>query len=150
MDTYRKEKIERCYLFESKRTKSKKIKQAFRPSGEISKSFYGPCQDGFYGRKIIFLGRKSIAYSEKKYRKKNTVKLQYDKTRSGSRIFSKGGGLSKFGKFLKKQVKKAVFGHFLDKFDKKSRLFGARSLSKLVYIGALRKVVGSVGKKLIS
>ena len=55
---------------------------------------------------------------------------------------------------MKKQVKKAVFGHFLENFDKKkTRLFGARSPSKLVYIGAevaLRKILGSVGQKWIS
>ena len=35
---------------------------------------------------------------------------------------------------FEKTVKKAVFGHFLKNFDKK-RFFGARSPSKLVYIG---------------
>ena len=51
-----------------------------------------------------------------------------------------------------KTVKKAVFGHFLKNFDKKSRFFGARSPSKLVYIGAegaFRKILGSVGQKWI-
>ena len=55
---------------------------------------------------------------------------------------------------FEKTVKKAVFGHFLKNFDKKkSRFFGARSPSKLVYIGAagaFRKVLGSVGQKWIS
>ena len=54
---------------------------------------------------------------------------------------------------MKKTVKKAVFGHFLKNFDKKLRFFGARSPSKLVYIGAkgaFRKILGSVGQKWIS
>ena len=57
------------------------------------------------------------------------------------------------GKFLKKkkQVKNAVFGHFLENVDKKNAFFfGARSPSKLVYIGsegAFRKILGSVGQK---
>ena len=55
---------------------------------------------------------------------------------------------------FKKTVKKAVFGHFLKIFDKKNRVFfGARSPSKLVYIGAkgaFRKILGSVGQKWIS
>ena len=45
----------------------------------------------------------------------------------------------------------AVFGHFLKNFDKK--IAGARSPSKLVYIGAegaFRKILGSVGQKWIS
>ena len=45
------------------------------------------------------------------------------------------------------------FGHFLENFDKKTRFFGARSPSKLVYIGAqgaFRKILGSIGKKWIS
>ena len=45
--------------------------------------------------------------------------------------------------FLEKQVKTAVFGHFLEIFDQKTRFFGARSPSKLVYIGtesAFRKI----------
>ena len=54
----------------------------------------------------------------------------------------------------KKTVKKAVFGRFLKKLDKKiAFFFGARSPSKLVYIGAegaLRKILGSVGQKWIS
>ena len=38
--------------------------------------------------------------------------------------------------FEKKTSQKAVFGHFLENFDKKNALFfGARSLSKLLYIG---------------
>ena len=53
-----------------------------------------------------------------------------------------------------KTVKKAVFGHFLKNFDKKiAFFFGARSPSKLVYIGtkgAFRKILGSVGQKWIS
>ena len=43
--------------------------------------------------------------------------------------------------------------HFLKNFDKKSRFFGARSPSKLVYIGAkgaFRKILGSVGQKWLS
>ena len=56
--------------------------------------------------------------------------------------------------FKKKQVEKDFFGHFLENFDKKNRVFfGARSPSKLVYIGAkgaLRKILGWVGKKWIS
>ena len=56
--------------------------------------------------------------------------------------------------FKKKQTKKAVFGHFLKNFDKKiAFFFGARSPSKLVYIGAksaFRKILGSVGQKWIS
>ena len=55
---------------------------------------------------------------------------------------------------FEKTVKKAVFGHFLKNFDKKiAFFFGARSPSKLVYIGAkgaLRKTLGSVGQKWIS
>ena len=54
---------------------------------------------------------------------------------------------------LKKQSKKAVFGHFLKNVDKKIAFFGARSTSKLVYIGAkgaFRKILGSVGQKGIS
>ena len=58
------------------------------------------------------------------------------------------------GKLLKKQSKKAVFGHFLKNFDKKNCVFfGARSPSKLVYIGlegAFRTILGSVGQKWIS
>ena len=57
------------------------------------------------------------------------------------------------GNFLKKQVKKAVFGHFLENFDKKNAFFGARSPSNLVYIGAkgaFRKILGSVGQNWIS
>ena len=43
----------------------------------------------------------------------------------------------KVSKFLKKQVKKAVVGHSLENVDKKILFFfGARSSSKLVYIGA--------------
>ena len=55
---------------------------------------------------------------------------------------------------FKKTVKKAVFGHFLKNFDKKKCVFfGARSPSKLVYIGAegaFRKILGSVRQKWIS
>ena len=56
-------------------------------------------------------------------------------------------------KIFEKTVKKAVFGHFLKNFDKKIAFFGARSPSKLVYIGAqgaFRKILGSVGQKGIS
>ena len=57
------------------------------------------------------------------------------------------------GKFLKKQSK-AVFETFLKNFDQKiAFFFGARSPSKLVYIGAngaFRKILGSVGQKWIS
>ena len=53
-----------------------------------------------------------------------------------------------------KTVKKAVFGHFLKNFAFFSRFFfGARSPSKLVYVGAkgaFRKILGSVGQKWIS
>ena len=62
--------------------------------------------------------------------------------------------LSAAGKFLKKQIKKAVFGHFLDYFDQKiAFFFGARSPSKLIYIGTkgiFRKILESVGQKWIS
>ena len=55
---------------------------------------------------------------------------------------------------MKKQVKKAVFVHFLENFHKKNRVFfGARSPSNLVYIGAegaFRKILGSVSQKWIS
>ena len=55
---------------------------------------------------------------------------------------------------FEKTVKKAVFGHFLKNFDKKiAFFFGARSPSKLVYVGAkgaFRKILGSVGQKWIS
>ena len=87
--------------------------------------------------------------------------------RGGSRIFSRGGADFQstvfpllWQKFLRrrqifeKTVKKAVFGHFLKNFDKKiAFFFGARSPSKLVYIGAkgaFRKILGSVGQKWIS
>ena len=57
-------------------------------------------------------------------------------------------------KFKKKQSKKPFFWHFLKNVDKKiAFFFGARSPSKLVYIGAqgaFRKIVGSVGQKWIS
>ena len=56
-------------------------------------------------------------------------------------------------KFFKKHVKNAVFGHFLETFDKKTRFFDARSPSKLVYIGArgaFGQILGSVGQKWIS
>ena len=52
--------------------------------------------------------------------------------------------------FEKKTVKKGVFRHFLKNFDKKiAFIFGARSPSKLVYIGAkgaFRKILGSIGQ----
>ena len=54
---------------------------------------------------------------------------------------------------FERTVKKAVFGHFLKNFDKKMRFFGARSPSKIAYIGAegaFRKILGSVGQKWIS
>ena len=58
------------------------------------------------------------------------------------------------GKFKKKTVKKAVFGHLLKNFGKKiAFFFGARSPSKLLYIGAkgaFRKNLGSVGQKWFS
>ena len=58
------------------------------------------------------------------------------------------------GKFLKKQVKKAVFGHFLENIDKKLRFFwGALPLKVSIYIdveGAFRKIWGSVGQKYFS
>ena len=54
---------------------------------------------------------------------------------------------------FEKTVKKNVFGHFLKNFDKKNRVFfGARSPSKLIYIGAqgaFRKYLGTVGQKWI-
>ena len=43
--------------------------------------------------------------------------------------------------FFEKTVKKGVFRHFLENFDKKMRFFGARSF---------RKILGSVGQKWIS
>ena len=49
-----------------------------------------------------------------------------------------------------KTGEKSRFWHFLENFDKKTRFFGARSPSKLVYIGALKKIWGSVGQKWIS
>ena len=53
-----------------------------------------------------------------------------------------------------KNSQKAVFGNFLKNFDKKiAFFFGARSPSKLVYIGAegaFRKILGSVRQKWIS
>ena len=54
---------------------------------------------------------------------------------------------------FEKTVKRAVFWHFLKNFDKKSRFFGARSPSNLVYIGAqgaFRKILGSFGQIRIS
>ena len=53
---------------------------------------------------------------------------------------------------FKKTVEKAVFRNFLKNFDKKNRgFFLARAPpSKLVYIGAFRKILGSVGQKWIS
>ena len=38
------------------------------------------------------------------------------------------------GKFLKKQVKKAVFGHFLENVDKQNCVFLARSLPQSWYL----------------
>ena len=38
------------------------------------------------------------------------------------------------------------FGHFFENFHKKKRFVGSRSPSKLVYIGAFRKILGSVTK----
>ena len=58
------------------------------------------------------------------------------------------------GKFLKKQSKKPFLNTFWKILTKKSRFFfGARSPSKLVYIGAkgaFKKILGSVGQKWIS
>ena len=55
---------------------------------------------------------------------------------------------------FEKTVKKAVFRHFLKIFDKTiGFFFGARSPSKLVYIGAkdsFRNFLGSVGQKWFS
>ena len=52
---------------------------------------------------------------------------------------------------MKKQVKKAVLGHFLENFDEKIAFFLARALpQKMVYIGAqgvFRKILESVGQK---
>ena len=76
-------------------------------------------------------------------------------------FFRGGGGFSKIlmtfpssSKALKSPCfgqQKAVFRQFMKKVDKKiAFFFGARSPSKLVYIGAegaVRKILGSVGKK---
>ena len=54
---------------------------------------------------------------------------------------------------MKKQSKKPFLGTFLKIVTKKLRFFGARSPSKLVYIGAegaFRKILGSVRQKWIS
>ena len=55
---------------------------------------------------------------------------------------------------VKFEIVVPVFGHFLKNFDKKiAFFFGARSPSKLAYIGAegaFRKFLGSVGQKRIS
>ena len=48
---------------------------------------------------------------------------------------------------------KAVFGLFLENFDQKLPFFGARSPSKIIYIGskgAFRKISGKVGLNWIS
>ena len=53
------------------------------------------------------------------------------------------------GKCLKKGQKKTFLGNFWNILTKESRFLGARSPSKLVYIGAkgaFRKVLGSVNK----
>ena len=55
--------------------------------------------------------------------------------------FAGGGGGGGGG-----EVKRAVFGHFLENFTKNRVFFGARSPSKLVFIGAFRKFLGSVTK----
>ena len=53
--------------------------------------------------------------------------------RSGYRIFYWGRIFEKFSSFfrsirlIEKQVKKAIFGHFLENFDKKKRVFLARA-----------------------
>ena len=51
---------------------------------------------------------------------------------------------------MKKQAEKAVLGTFLKTLTKKSRFLVHASPSKLVYIGAFRKKLGSVSQKLIS
>ena len=53
-------------------------------------------------------------------------------------------------RIFEKTVKKAVFEHFEKCWQKNRVFFGARSPSKLIYVGALRKILGSVGQKWIS
>ena len=61
--------------------------------------------------------------------------------------------LSYSSKKFWKTGQKAVFEHFLEKFDENLLFFGARSPSKLVYFGAkgaFRKILGSIDQKWIS
>ena len=56
--------------------------------------------------------------------------------------------------FEKKTGQKAVFGHFVEKFDRKIAIFFWRTLPLKVSIywrpGGFRKILGSVGQKWIS
>ena len=65
-------------------------------------------------------------------------------SRGGSRIFSNGG---RSLKNLKKQSKKALTEKFWPKI---AFFWRARARSKLIYIGAFRKILESVGQKWIS
>ena len=84
-------------------------------------------------------------------------------SRGGSRVFSRGAEFSKtfknhffrFTKLIYRTLADPIltnfFGHFLKNLDKQiAFFFGARSPSKLVYIGAnvaFNQVLGSVGQK---